>query len=278
MFVSLSLTGGARAQSASCGFALPSSGSTPLPATSRGLILDADDAAFAMAFGDSRTPQARAIEIPAYQVELESTKGLKLKLGSGYLRDGNGHTISLNERDGLYGTLAVASPRALKLCLEVRPEQITQLRPGRWVGMVAVVAGVNEVSLTAVPVELTFRASRWNGTMIALLGVLLGLLVKIFSEAAVGQRERGIPAREALKAYMTQLSFPATLILAGVAGWLVFSQVYTGDPDWGASSADTTKLLAACFIAQMSSVEGLDLAKRIAGATPVVQPAATGRA
>jgi hypothetical protein len=231
-----------------------------------------------MHFGDSRATRANSIELSAFPRELIDTRGLRVKLGSGYLRDSDGRTISVNEQDGLYATLAVVNAHTLKLCVEVRPKEITLLHPGSYTGMINVVAGKDDAALVSVPVELTFRASRWNGTLIAILGVLLGLAVKVLSEAAAGQRATGVRARQALKSYVSQLSFPATLILAGVAGWLVFSQIYASDPDWGATSADTTKLLAGCFIAQMSSVEGIDLAKRIAGGAPSVQIAPTGRA
>jgi hypothetical protein len=264
-FVGLSLAPGAEARPRSCGAVPPPRQALPLPEAASGLVLEAGDSAFRLPFGQSRVADARRVKLSAHDAELTSTRGLDVKLGSGYLHGKDGRTINLNDNDGLYATLRVVAAHTLELCVEVRPKEITEFHAGRYTGMVAVVAGKRQIAQVAVPVELTFRAPFRSGTMMAIIGVLLGLAVKAFSEAAAGQHASDRSAWQALRRYLSELTFPATVIVAGLAGWLVFSQTYTSNPIWGASSADATKLLAACFVAQLGSVEGINLAKRIAG-------------
>jgi hypothetical protein len=269
-FVSLSLASGAAARQASCGPLPPPRQATELPPAAKNLVLEAaeDNAAFRLPFGQSRLLDARRVRLKAFDAELENTRGLDVRLGSGYLHGKDGRTINLNDGDGLYSTLSVVDPHTLELCVEVRPNEITQFHAGRYTGMIAVVAGKKQSALAAMPVELTFRAPLRSGLLIAIVGVLLRLLVKVLSEAAAGQQAREPRAWPALKTYISQLTFPAIVIVACMAGWLVFSQTYSSDPVWGANGADTAKLLGACFIAQLGSVEGINLAKRIGGGPP----------
>jgi hypothetical protein len=205
------------------------------------------------------------VRLSAFDFELKNTRSLGLKLASGYLRDKAGRTISLNEKDGLYANMKVVDRHTLELCVEARPKEITEFHAGRYSGTITVFAGPRQITMAAVPAELTFRSPLRKAMIIAVLGVLLGLAVRTFSEAAAGQRTAA--AWPTLKAYVLQLTFPATIIIAGIAGWLVFSQTYASNPVWGADGGDTTKLLAASFVAQLGSVQGINLAKRIAGGT-----------
>lgn len=123
------------------------------------------------------------------------------------------------------------------------------------------------------PVEVTFRASRWTAALIAVLGVLLGLTVKVLSEAAGIHRTTGVGAKSALAAYFSQLMFPVTLIVAVIAGVFSFVVLYRADAAWGASDSDWLRLFATCFVLQMSGSEALNMLGRIAGTGAVAQPA-----
>src|SRR5262249_3933650 len=147
--------------------------------------------------------------------------------------------------------------RELQLCVIVQPNADGGVEPGRYKGTIFIKQG--NAALVSLPVELTFRASHWTGIEIALVAVLLGLFVKVFSEAAARQRQEKVGPMRALKSYASELTFPVTIILAAIAGWLVFDQMYAGNPVWGASGGDITKLFAVCFIAQMSSNQGIDV-------------------
>jgi hypothetical protein len=224
-----------------------------------------------MHFDDSRGPRALSIPLSAPE-PIARAQALTVRLAGGYLVSSEGNRISAVE-DGLDPRLAIIDRYHAEVCLAVRPDEVHDLRPGRYAGTLLVVGGVNEATLASLPVELTFRASRWNGIAFAVLGVLLGLTVKVLSEAAAGQRASGVGARRALRMYASELTFPVTLILAAIAGWLVFVQSYGVDSDWGsAGDIDAAKLFAACFIVQLGSIGAIDLVRHVAGASPTVQP------
>jgi len=264
----LSLAPDAGAKPKSCGPIPDPRPAEALPpaAADLGLYQKEGSNAVRIGFGESRQPDIRRIMLGAYDGALTSTRGLDVKLGSGYVHGDDGRTISLNDPkgDGLYANLSVIDAHTLQLCVEVRPKEITEFHAGRYTGMIAIVAGKKQLALTAIPIELTFRAPFWGATRFALFGVLLGLLVKAVSETA------GIPHRteprawRPLWAYVTQPVFLAVAIVAFVTAIGVFSQAYGGNPVWGANTfGDAAKLLGACFAAPLGTVEGVDLANRI---------------
>jgi len=139
------------------------------------------------------------------------------------------------------------------------------VKPGRYKGTLLIVRGTNQQQLTTLPVEFTFRASHWTAIEVTLAAVLLGLTVRVLSEAAVRQKEKQLPRRAALRDCASELTFPVALILAAIGGWLVFDQIYSSDPAWGASGSDVAKLFAVCFLAQMTANQGIDVIKNAAG-------------
>jgi hypothetical protein len=275
------VAGGASAQPASC--AKPA----PLPPGVRDakhkLFLKAREGeAIVMNFDDSRSRQVYSVLLSANAGQLlpsdfDSSSGLEAVAGDYYIsRDGQ-HRISVNTGDQMRAKLIPISPRELQLCVIVQPSANGGVEPGRYKGTLFIVQDGNQ-ELLSLPVELTFRASQWTGLEIAFVAVLLGLVVKVLSEAAARQRQERTGPMRALKSCASELSFPVTLILAAIAGWLVFDQMYAGNPVWGESGSDITKLFAVCFIAQMSSNQGIDVIRNMAGGAFSSPPPATANA
>jgi hypothetical protein len=275
------VAGGAAAQPASC--ARPAH----LPPGARDakhkLILTASEGEeVAIDFDDSRSRQAYTVLLSANAGQLlpgdfDPSTGLQAVAGDYYITRDNQHRIAVNTGDQMRAFLIPISPRELQLCVVVRPNANGGVEAGRYKGTLFIVHNGNQ-ELLSLPVELTFRASHWTGIEVALIAVLLGLLVKIFSEAAARQRQEKTGPMRALKSYASELTFPVTLILAAVAGWLVFDQMYAGNPVWGAHGSDVTKLFAVCFIAQMSSNQGIDVIRNMAGGAFSSSPPATADA
>ena len=222
-----------------------------------------------MRFDDSLARDSYFVPLSLYanrgmtSADFVPPNGFDVLFAGGYLRGDAGHRIAPYD-DGVNVTLIPVTPQRLDLCLAVDPSQIRGLAPGTYRGTAAVVWGSNQTPLASVPVELTFRASRWFAIGVAFVAVALGLVVKVLSDAAASQRD-GIRPLQALKDYVSRLTFPAMLILAAVAGLLAFLQMYGGSADWGASDGDIAKLFALCFIAQMSTNEGINVIRHVTG-------------
>jgi hypothetical protein len=259
---------GANAQATSCSSPVKLKKSNQ-PRSVPPTLAAADGASILMRFDDSRAADSYFVPLKVWAEEDLTTRdfvqqeGFDVLFTGGYLKRDARHRIALND-DGVRATLVPVTPRRLDICFAVDPDRIGGLGPGTYRGTVAVVYGIDQTPLASVPVELTFRASRWLAIGIALVAVALGLAVKVLSDAATSQRE-GKSAGEALRGYVSQLTFPALLILALVAGILAFLQMYGGSPDWGSTNGDLAKLFALCFIAQMSTNEGVDVVRRVAG-------------
>jgi hypothetical protein len=274
------VAGGAEAQPASC--ARPADLPPGTRDSKHKLFLTARAGeAISINFDDSRSRQVYPILLSADAGQLlpgdfDSSTGLQAGAGDYYISRDEQHRISVNTGDQMRALLIPINPRELQLCVIVQPNANGGVEPGRYKGTIFVKHGNEE--LVSLPVELTFRASHWTGIEIALVAVVLGLLVKVFSEAAARQRHEKSGPLRALKAYASELTFPVTLILAAIAGWLVFDQMYAGNPVWGESGSDITKLFAVCFIAQMSSNQGIDVIRNMAGGAFSSPPTATASA
>jgi hypothetical protein len=274
VLVSTIVVGGAKAQPTSCTqpHRLPAGSRSP---TEQLLLTAPDGEAVVLHFDDSRAPGVYSALLSAdggalLPGDFTSADGLGVRAGDSYIRKDSQHRISVNLGNQMTAKLIPISPHDVELCVRVQPNADGGVRPGRYKGTIFLVHGANQAQLATLPVELTFRASHWTGVEIAFIAVLLGLAVKVLSEAAVKQRQQQVAPLRALKDYMSELSFPVTLILAAVAGWLVFDQMYNNNPVWGANSGDTAKLFAICFIAQMSSNQGIDVIKNATGGMPAI--------
>lgn len=263
--------------------ARPSGCSTPsrLAGGPRGgelLLKQSDNDPVALHFDDSRLKRVYPLRLSAdagrlLPSDFAGPAPLIVKTGDSSIRKDAEHWISLSPSDGLSATLLPLGPRELELCLVLDPSKTSGLVAGRYEGSLLVtrldtVHGTEGRTLVTIPVSLSFRESRWLGLGITFGAVALGLLVKILSDAAARQRETHGRAWPTLKGYCCELSFPAMLILACVAGALVFNQMYSGNAQWGSASGDAAKLFAVCFLAQMSGNQGIDIIRRVAGTSP----------
>lgn len=166
--------------------------------------------------------------------------------------------------DNLFAGIDVVRKNEATLCLHAQ-KGLHVPHAGRYVSRLQVLAGKNgDEVVGSVPVELTHRDSRLLAVLVALFGVLLGLTVRAFSEAAAGQRERQVGPWRALKDYGSRLDFWACVILGIVAGAFVFDRVYISDPGWGGSNG-VLKLFGLCLVAQLSSNEGINIVRRAVG-------------
>jgi hypothetical protein len=228
-------------------------------------------------FGDSHGTRTRTVVIEvapaaASEQSLNNLEGLHLRVGGNEELEGpSGHFIRA-EGDGLDKTLLYESPNVLRMCVSVTPGDVVSFGPGRYSGTIGVFYGLTNEVRDSVPVEVTFRASRWSAMLVAALGLVLGLTVKALSEATWIHRRTGAGGAAALREYMSQPAFWATVIVAVVAAVFSFFLLYRADPDWGASDSDWLRLFATCFLLQMSGSEALTMLGRIAGGAMPPQP------
>jgi hypothetical protein len=226
-------------------------------------------------FDDSRDPDSASVPLdaPDWNERLAPRYGLELVLGTSYLRRSRKNEIPATD-PGLRGSMLPLGAHRLALCLSVTPHELTRVRPGRYVSSLVVDASPEAQQLVTVPVELTFRASRWLALGVALLGFLLGIAVKVLSEAAAIQRERMIGAGDALSAYRKQLVFTLGVVLGAISGAFIFHRVYISNPVWGENSGDLLTLFGLCFLAQLGSNEGINIVRRavMSGPTPQAAP------
>ena len=220
-------------------------------------------------FGDSRDPDHARVPLTVFDWDksMESRYGLEFTLGQGYLTRAGTNEISATE-PGLLGGMVPLQENLFELCLSVLPKQLTGLGLGSYSSSLVVDAAPGAELLVSVPVELTFRASRWFALWVAILGYLLGVSAKVLSEAAAAQRAGQLGPWQALREYCKQLDFPLALLLGGVASAFVFRQVYVENPSWGATSDDILTLFGLCFVAQLSSNEAVSLVRRAVTVPP----------
>jgi len=234
-------------------------------------------------FDDSRTAQKDEVilvtvqgqEIPASGLNEEG--GLIARFGGSQRLKGPGrHKLGPSER-GIQKSIARESAHDLSLCLRIDPGQI-KIAPGTYSGMLGVAYGDHMEMRASVPVVVSFRHGWLKAAVLVFLGVLLGLVVKILSEAAAIARTKGIGSREALRIYTSQLAFPVVVILSIIAGVFVYVVQYLHDPDWGADATDSLRLFATCFVLQMGSSEALGVVSRVAGGGTLLTPRNPGAA
>jgi len=237
----------------------------PAPPGSDDLAFGPPTRAFSLRFDDSREPLHRRIRLLVDDGVITPV-GLKVRLGAGEALTGPGTHEIQAEGDGLEMNVKVVDEHRVEVCVGINPPSIVDFSPGQYTGSVGVLVG--EMAKASVPIEVTFRAWRWKAVFIAFTGVVLGVIVKVLSEAAAIQRSTGVAPTRALRAYAEQLTFPVTLILAAIAGTIVYVDLYNSDRDWGSDGSDSIKLFAACFIVQMSSSEALALLSRLGGGAP----------
>ena len=220
---------------------------------------------FALRFDELLAPQLHSITVEAFA----GAAGSRVELPD--LRAAIEENVMSTEgrNIGIWFTTSAEVVRAnqdiakVRVCVALDPKDITHLRPGRYTGNIVLSASNFEDA--AIPISATFRAPRSDGLKMAAGGVLLGLLVKMLSELASSRRAEGGRARDAVREYVLQWSFPLAIILGVVTGWLGFVEIYESSETWGVGESDSLKLFAACFGFQMGSIGGADMTKRLVG-------------
>ena len=218
-------------------------------------------------FDDSRSPIKREIPVSLVAGQkaptsgLNNPSGLNVRLGGQQVFDGPGpREISSTD---VQMSLARLSEHQLSICVRLDPAQLA-VSPGRYRGTVGV-AYSDVMRISPVDAEVTFRASRAKAILIVVLGVFLGLVVKVLSEAAVIARTTATRGRRAVWLYMSELMFPVTLILSVISGVFAYVTLYAHDRDWGAEADDSLRLFATCFLLQMGTSEILAVLNRFGG-------------
>ena len=237
-------------------------GSSGGAASELGFFLVGDEQ-FDLRIGESRKPLVRHITVAAYTNRVPP-RNVTATLDEG-LVSAEGHGIGgFTSSAEVVRVGNAATPTTIRVCIGVDPKQIGDLRPGRYRG--AVVLRADNYQDAAIPVVATFRAPRGEGFKWAAAGVVLGLAVKMLTELGSGRKPRRPGAKQALRDYVLQWSFPLALILGVLTGWLGFVEMYESNATWGVGGdADSLKLLATCFGFQMGSIGGADMTKRLAG-------------
>jgi hypothetical protein len=169
-------------------------------------------------------------------------------------RDGTGTSPSVRYR---------ITPAGVELCLELNAS-VVDAPPGRYAGSVGI-TGEDLAVGSIVPVVATFRSSRLIAIALAAGGVLVGLLVKMFTELAAASRAPGSGAPRSVRAYVHDWGFQASVIVGAIMGWLGYVEIYAANPTWGESESDWLKLFGTCFAFQLASIGGVDLARRLVG-------------
>lgn len=237
-----------------------------------------DDAKFRLRFDDSRSALKDEILLlviadqPIPSNGLNSEQGFNAQFGGSYALRGPRRNIGVRG-SGIEKSLVRFSGHEIGLCLRLDPVEL-KVPPGSYSGSLGVAFG-SEMR-ASIPIEASFRAGWLKAAFLAFLGVLLGLVVKVLSEAAAIARTRGTGASEALRIYTSQLEFPVIVILAAIAGTFVYVAQYLHDPDWGAEGTDSLRLFSTCFILQMGSSEALAALSRVAGGGPPVPSGRSG--
>jgi hypothetical protein len=232
---------------------------------------DATPHAITLAFGDSRTQRSQQL---GFDIAYEPGDTLKGATVRAWVAEGEIATT-----DGRYAIPAAAGPwfsqrmtsrTHAEVCMQLDPRVLRGLHPGEYQGEIRVsVANGQPYSF---PLTMSFRTSRWDAVAFAAVGVVLGLIVKIFSELATRNRAERTPARAAIRAYVADWSFPVILILGAISGWLGYVEMYDASSTWGATGFDAVKLFGTCFGFQLGSIGGLDLARRLASESASAQP------
>lgn len=243
------------------------------------LIFDVDDdAKFRLQFDDSQSALKDEILLVVVTDQLVPRKGLNseyglnARFGGSYALRGPRRNIGVRG-SGIQKSLVRFSGREIGLCLRLDPA-LLKVPPGSYSGSLGVAFGT-EIR-ASVPVEASFRAGWLKAAFLAFLGVLLGLVVKVLSEAAAIARTRSTGAGEALRIYTSRLEFPVIVILAAITGTFVYVAQYLHDPDWGADGTDSLRLFSTCFVLQMGSSEALAVLSRVAGGVPPVPSGGPG--
>lgn len=269
--VALAVANVALGAAAGSGRCVPDPPPDPLAHPSKHAVLETEDEGFRIRFDDARGVGGAVVVFTDDRVKLAQGDLIQASM-SPYLRRRDGTSL-FPGRDPLTDrvspsvqVLRINPLGEVEVCLEFDAGLVDGTEPGQYTGAVGI-SGADLAIPSTTPVVVTFRSSRWLAITLAFSGVLLGLLVKMFTELAAAQRSPGV-GPSSFRAYVRSWSFPLAIILGTIAGFTVYVEVYDSDPVWGDSSSDWLKLFGTCFAFQLASIGSIDLARRLVGEPP----------
>jgi hypothetical protein len=217
------------------------------------------DKSFRLAFDGSGQPQSDFLAFNTWQkTPRHPWAELQEPLASAQEHKiGQGVTLAVKVMHRAIGSY----PALVRVCIAVDPDAVPNLHPGRYEGKVFLTA--ENVEDEPIPTVVTVRASRSKPVLLAFGGVVIGIVVRILTELASGQRPGNPGGSQALRNYLLQWGFPLTIFLGVLTCWRGYSEIYADNPTWGASGADSLKLFGTCFGLQVGSIGGADIAKRL---------------
>jgi hypothetical protein len=186
----------------------------------------------------------------------------------------------------------------VKVRVRLDPKDRVEVEPGEYTGTLTV-AG-KKIEPGAVTIDASIRDPKAKAIVWALLGFLIGLLVKIagdFSRMKPGRIEQAVATtlmrsrtattavkREALervaqgeryfklRQYFLSGSFASSFLLGVLGAGSAYALAYLGNDSWGADDLDNWKVAAAAFAGVLTGVSGADLIKPFRPATPIENP------
>jgi hypothetical protein len=207
------------------------------------------------AFGEGRDPLQRTIVLSAKP---------KLKAGATVIAEVAGDLET--EEGGAFPVEGVTTAATvnklgnvrLSLCLD--PSEPEEVGRGRYVGAVQV--GGPGIETASVPLEVTLRKSICLALVLALIGMLFGLAVKMLADLSKDPKAK-IKGRW-IKAYMARGGFWSAVLLGFAGVGLSLWQLYDLNPIWGAPE-DLFKIWAAGAALQVSGTTLVDFFKPFIG-------------
>lgn len=230
-------------------------------------VLTTEAEGFRLHFADARDVKADVVVLADDRVTL--TPGDKISASmSPYLRNSDrtlwpGRDDFSDRVSPSAQVLRITPTGQVEVCVELDAGLVDGEYPGQYAGSVGLTGDDLQIGST-IPVVVTFRSSRLLAIAFAFAGVMLGILVKMFTELAAAQRSPGV-GPSSFRAYIRSWSFPVAIILGAIAGFLAYIEIYATDPTWGESGSDWVKLFGTCFAFQLASIGSIDLARRLVG-------------
>ena len=134
------------------------------------------------------------------------------------------------------------------ICLDPGVENVED---GRYIGTVQLTGPL--VESTAIPIEATLRAPRWFAISAILLGLALGLLLKMAGDL---RKEAG----GSVRTYVRRMDFVYAVLIGVLVGIISYVQLYESSDVWGTGN-DWLKLAMVGIAAQVTGMTALDLVK-----------------
>src|SRR5262249_6587787 len=120
----------------------------------------------------------------------------------------------------------------------------------------------------ALHVTTSFRSNPWEAFAWALGGFVFGVLVKLLSELAAGEKKASSTKSAALIGYMSQWSYLLAFFGGALTVVLASTQLCAAGAGWGSTDGDWLRLFGVGLAGQLSGTGVADLAKRAVEGQP----------